>query len=88
MTTEQIAREETIGREDLLLGNELIDRINTCRQCLRNQDGPLSSFEREEVYRVLGDCASEVSKTAFHRRQDQLQLASVLRLLEQMKTSE
>jgi hypothetical protein len=82
MTQQQIATEELTSREDLLLGSELIDRINTCRRRLRDPQPPLAESEVQELYRLLGDCAAEFSQVAHERQQDQLKISNVLRLLQ------
>ena len=84
MTKEQIAQEELIAREDLLLGAELMNRINACRQKLREHGKSMSAAELEEVYTLLGQCTQELSKIAFERQQDQLRMLEVVRLLQQM----
>lgn len=87
MTSSQIAREELVTREDILLGTELIDRINACRSRLRHPQS-LTPAELEDVYRVLGDCTAEISKMAHDRQQDQAKMATALRLMEQLGNPE
>ncbi len=88
MDRERIAREESISREDVLLSAELIERINACRQRLRQPDQPMAAADVEEVYRVLGDCSAEISQMAHNRQQDQFKVSEVMRLLEQMSKPE
>jgi hypothetical protein len=83
MTT-KTEHEEYMTREDLVLSPELSDRINACRQRLRNREQMLTGSEIEQVYKLLGDCATELSKVAHERRQDQIKMGSVLRLLQEM----
>jgi hypothetical protein len=88
MTQEQIAREEFIAREDLLLGAELIGRINSCRQRLRNRAQPLAASEIRDLYGLLGQCTIELSNIAHAHHQDQIRIMSIGRLLQQMSTPE
>ena len=88
MTKEQIAQEEMIAREDLLLGAELMNRINACRKRLRDHAATLSPAELDEIYNILGQCTQELSKVAFERQQDQVRMLEVVRLLQQMCPAE
>jgi hypothetical protein len=84
MTKEQIAQEEFIAREDLLLGAELMNRINAIRQRLREKAGALTTADLDEIYELLGQCNQELSKVAYDRQQDQLRMLEVIRTLQQM----
>ncbi len=68
---EQIAREEMISREDLLLGSTLTARINACRRQLHDRQ-PLAAPAADELYQVRGECALALSQNAYERREDEV----------------
>jgi hypothetical protein len=81
---EQVAREEQIAREDLLLGAEVIARINSSRRRLRNSEQPLAASEIQDIYQVLGECALELSAIAHERQQNEARRMIIARMLDQM----
>ncbi len=80
----RIEREEYIAREDVMVGAEVIDRINASRRRLRDQDQPLAASEIQELYELLGQCAIELSDLVHARRENELRLMTIVRLLRQM----
>jgi hypothetical protein len=85
---EQIAREEYIAREDLLLGAEINDRINACRSRLRTADQALTASEIQYLYEVLGQCANELSNYTHQQQEDAARVLIANRVLQQMSCAE